>query len=54
MAQIKFQAPRRPGIIPLVVFVKSPIFLGVDCESSTSFRVYRHDELREDEDAGDW
>lgn len=37
-----------------MVFVKSPIFLGVDCESSTSFRVYRHDELREDEDAGDW
>lgn len=52
--QIKFQAPGRFGIIPLMVFVKSPVFVGVDCECSASFRVYRHDELREDEDAGDW
>lgn len=52
--QIKFQAPRRPGIVPLTVFVKSPVFVGVDCQSSASFRVYRHDELKDDDDAGDW
>lgn len=52
--QIKFQAPTRPGFVPLMVFVKSPVFVGVDCEGTSTFRVYRHDELKEDDDAGDW
>ena len=52
--QIAFQAPRRPGFVPLVVLVKSPVFVGVDCEGEGSFRVYRHEDLKEDEDGGDW
>lgn len=51
---MKFQAPTRPGFVNLMVSVKSPVFVGVDCESTASFRVWRHDELKEDEDAGDW
>lgn len=41
-------------MMSLTVAVKSPVFVGVDCEGSTTFRVYRHDELKEDKDAGDW
>ncbi|CAN0141504.1 unnamed protein product [Ectocarpus sp. 6 AP-2014] len=52
--KMKFQAPARPGFVDLTVFVKSPVFVGVDCESTARFRVWRHDELKEDDDAGDW
>lgn len=54
MHQMKFQAPTRPGFVNLTVSVKSPVFVGVDCEGAASFRVWRHDELKEDEDEGDW
>lgn len=52
--QMKFQAPSRPCVVNLTVSVKSPVFVGVDCESTATFRVWRHDELKEDDDAGDW
>ena len=54
VCQIAFQAPRRPGFVPLTVLVKSPVFVGVDCEGEGSFRVYRHEDIKEDEDGGDW
>lgn len=42
-------------MMPLTIAVKSPVFVGVNCESTTAFRVYRHDELKEDDgDPGDW
>ncbi|CAN0000715.1 unnamed protein product [Scytosiphon promiscuus] len=52
--KMNFQAPTRPGFVNLVLSVKSPVFVGVDCESTASFRVWRHDELKEDDDAEDW
>lgn len=38
----------------LTAMVKSPVFVGVDREGSGTMRVFRHDELRDDQDAGDW